>query len=454
MRYGTCTLALCFFLLALPLAGRPYFLSPDGSDKNPGTHLKPWQTLAHAGKRLRPGDQLFLLDGEYSGTLSLSPPQSDHFLGQQFLQIAAIHPGKVTLLPQAGQPAIRIRQGWQIEIAGLTLSGRNGGHWLEIRDSGRIVFRYMQMTAPGPASSVLSGVHSANFVMCRMENTGTGSPVLHTRNCSGLFWYYCTFSGLRQGVKLEGEGGENMFLRCLFTNTLPIPSVGKIPPSGLVLQQCCWRNAMPDPALWNHPEILFRRCILHSGGWPVGNQFRAYAVHNTIFSRAPVAEQPPNSVNNLFLTSRKNLRSTFPVPHLRRGHSAIDQGKAVARVRQSVQSATALVVDHARFFAGRGLTLPQEPDTIWIGETRLPARVLSVDVEKNLLLLDREVEAEQGMIITFPAHGKAPDPGCCEMGLLSIPHPPGAPVRFPAQLRLGPVTRAAEDLFFRPPPRF
>jgi hypothetical protein len=44
-----------------------YFLSPVGSDGNPGTESAPWKTFRHALPLLRPGLTLILLDGTYTG---------------------------------------------------------------------------------------------------------------------------------------------------------------------------------------------------------------------------------------------------------------------------------------------------------------------------------------------------------------------------------------------------
>jgi hypothetical protein len=42
-----------------------YYISPNGSDSNPGTAALPWKTFAYAIPRLYPGDTLSLLDGIY-----------------------------------------------------------------------------------------------------------------------------------------------------------------------------------------------------------------------------------------------------------------------------------------------------------------------------------------------------------------------------------------------------
>src|SRR5262249_1281742 len=42
-----------------------YYVSPNGSDSNPGTLEKPWKMLNSASEHLNPGDTLILRDGTY-----------------------------------------------------------------------------------------------------------------------------------------------------------------------------------------------------------------------------------------------------------------------------------------------------------------------------------------------------------------------------------------------------
>lgn len=42
-----------------------YYISPDGSDNNPGTEEKPWKTMCEAVKKIKAGSVLILEDGEY-----------------------------------------------------------------------------------------------------------------------------------------------------------------------------------------------------------------------------------------------------------------------------------------------------------------------------------------------------------------------------------------------------
>ena len=48
-----------------------YYLSPSGSDNNPGTNSSPWKTLVKANATVSPGDTVVLKDGTYSGYVIL-----------------------------------------------------------------------------------------------------------------------------------------------------------------------------------------------------------------------------------------------------------------------------------------------------------------------------------------------------------------------------------------------
>ncbi|MEN2984939.1 MAG: hypothetical protein ABDH25_07970, partial [Dictyoglomaceae bacterium] len=45
--------------------GNTYYVSPKGSNSNPGTLEKPWRTPGFASRKLKPGDTLIILGGKY-----------------------------------------------------------------------------------------------------------------------------------------------------------------------------------------------------------------------------------------------------------------------------------------------------------------------------------------------------------------------------------------------------
>ena len=49
-------------------AATVYYLSPNGSDSNPGTSANPWKTIVKANSSISPGDTVILKDGVYQGS--------------------------------------------------------------------------------------------------------------------------------------------------------------------------------------------------------------------------------------------------------------------------------------------------------------------------------------------------------------------------------------------------
>ena len=60
--------ALCAALcLAAPVLARELYVSPNGSDQNPGSEKSPWQSLQHAVDSAAPGDVILVKSGVYAG---------------------------------------------------------------------------------------------------------------------------------------------------------------------------------------------------------------------------------------------------------------------------------------------------------------------------------------------------------------------------------------------------
>ncbi|WP_297212825.1 MULTISPECIES: right-handed parallel beta-helix repeat-containing protein [Thermodesulfovibrio] len=54
-----------FVLVSLSFAGNVYYVSPSGSNSNPGTKEKPWATPGYGSRKLKPGDTLIIQSGKY-----------------------------------------------------------------------------------------------------------------------------------------------------------------------------------------------------------------------------------------------------------------------------------------------------------------------------------------------------------------------------------------------------
>lgn len=112
-----------------------FYISPAGSDWNGGRdQAKPFRTFAHAFGKMRPGDTLILLDGEYSeaaktgyvsyrGEGSAQPPSGAG--PQAVTRVRALHPGKARV---SGKLFLgrSFRKDSYIAVEGIHFSG--GGH--------------------------------------------------------------------------------------------------------------------------------------------------------------------------------------------------------------------------------------------------------------------------------------------------------------------------------------
>lgn len=57
-----------------PLWAATYYLSPTGSDNNPGTSDRPWKTFQKAASAVRAGDTVIVRDGTYAGGATIETP--------------------------------------------------------------------------------------------------------------------------------------------------------------------------------------------------------------------------------------------------------------------------------------------------------------------------------------------------------------------------------------------
>jgi hypothetical protein len=88
---------------------RTFYVSPGGSDTNPGTQASPWKSLYHASTRLQPGDLAIFLEGTYYETRQTVFNAGGTALNQ--IAVKAQNKGKATIYYQgrANQAKIDIR---------------------------------------------------------------------------------------------------------------------------------------------------------------------------------------------------------------------------------------------------------------------------------------------------------------------------------------------------------
>jgi Right handed beta helix region/Pel9A-like, right handed beta helix region len=98
-----------------------YFVSPSGSDSNPGTFLRPWKTIGKAASMVKPGDNVYIRGGVYqesvefatSGTAS-APIHIMAYPGE-----SPIIDGANFTLPRIDGDALLVLSGNYIYVSGL-----------------------------------------------------------------------------------------------------------------------------------------------------------------------------------------------------------------------------------------------------------------------------------------------------------------------------------------------
>lgn len=121
--------ALLLALLVLPAHAADYTVSPVGNDKADGI-TSPWATLVNAGPRLKPGDTLTVLPGDYSNWASALT---------------------VTVRGTAEAPVV---------IRGAAEFSRTSGGWAVIRDSSHVTVEgFTCRGMPGACISIRNSDH-------------------------------------------------------------------------------------------------------------------------------------------------------------------------------------------------------------------------------------------------------------------------------------------------------
>src|SRR5262249_48117253 len=124
------TLAILFIPSSAALAAT-YYVSPSGSDLNPGTQASPWQTLQMAADTMVAGDKVLIADGNYAGGV----PARNIGTAAAPVIFQAIHPGGAVILGDAiaNIDEFNISHAQYVIVDGLTV--RNGSRGIRIDNS-------------------------------------------------------------------------------------------------------------------------------------------------------------------------------------------------------------------------------------------------------------------------------------------------------------------------------
>ena len=142
---------LMVFLPVFPAQGETYYISPTGSNTNPGTSARPWLTFSYAinPSRATCGDTLLLMDGTYgdgTGTGKISISQI--CTSGKPLIIRSVNQRKAKIVDNGRGIAVNVMKSAYIVVDGLYATSTDNssstaslGRPFEISDSNNITFR-------------------------------------------------------------------------------------------------------------------------------------------------------------------------------------------------------------------------------------------------------------------------------------------------------------------------
>ncbi|MGK0619494.1 MAG: hypothetical protein ABWU19_11340, partial [Meiothermus cerbereus] len=104
-------------LFSLP-SGPTYYVGPGGSNTNDGSRERPWASLAYAVQRLKPGDVLRVLPGNYHGSVQVTVSGT----ASQRITIASESRWGAKLNAQGALFGIDVR-GSYVDIVGFEVTG-------------------------------------------------------------------------------------------------------------------------------------------------------------------------------------------------------------------------------------------------------------------------------------------------------------------------------------------
>jgi hypothetical protein len=222
-------LLLVIFLIvclqAFPAQSSTYYISPTGSDANPGTSAKPWLTFSHAlnSSRAWCGDTLVLLNGTYGDGTSTGKINVNGAVctaGDE-LRISAQNQRKAKIVDSGSGVAIAVSKTAYLIVDGLVASstdfspGTNSdrGRPIEVRSSNHIIIRNAVVRNPN---------RYANAPLISMQDTQDslvedGEGYIFHRHCVGanhserviVRRMYCNPRGGRIETAPGGLGGAD-----------------------------------------------------------------------------------------------------------------------------------------------------------------------------------------------------------------------------------------------------
>lgn len=141
--------------------GHVYYVATDGSDKNPGTAEKPWQTIGYAAEKVEAGDEVYIRGGTYNESLHIKKSGSkDAYI------VFAAYPDEKPIIDGTGvtdwNNGIIIEHSSYIELAGFEIrKWRDNG--MEIGDSSHLKISDCEIHDVGGGVQLIDGSHDFEF---------------------------------------------------------------------------------------------------------------------------------------------------------------------------------------------------------------------------------------------------------------------------------------------------
>lgn len=202
-------------------AGRVFYVSPGGSDSNPGTVARPWKTIGKATRTLRAGDVVYIMAGTYREWVLLDDQANSGTAAQPIVYRA--YPGHQPVLDgstvgNAYRGLIEIVRTNHIEISGLTIrNSRVAG--IHVRGSQGITLK--QNRIERSKSSGIGAWRSSDIVAegnvlvdCRIDPTGgnemltMASVTRFSVHYNEIYWTDRDCCGSTAGINLKEASSQ------------------------------------------------------------------------------------------------------------------------------------------------------------------------------------------------------------------------------------------------------